>query len=416
MKSSSVRRFIYTVVFIVSLSFLALSVYQIYLHNSLLDRFLQNRYMENRDVMYLVEKLEKDMLMSVAISISQNKSIKEMIKEDNRDKAFFIVKSLWNKYSRELNISEIHIIRDDGTSFVNFVEFGGGFLGEKDRYITTDFRKDVEKSIKTEKPVSTLFVCRYFVGFRSVYPIKDGNRLIGILSVGKSIESVISDIKRTLGKNVLAVVDINRVKRCLNPKALKSLEEGNPKYNSYIVLGTVEHSISLLKSIDFSERYFVKKSEGRTYLFSILPLRDFGSETVGYIIFQDDITYLKYGFMKSIVNIFFTYAVLLAGIVASIIFFSRRFERRLSEVEDITDRLSKKDFSVLKEYTVGEKGDDLERLKKQILTMGKELHNYIIELNRRMLKLSEENYKDPLLGNPEQEGFSEGWKHRDGKG
>ncbi|MBK3333304.1 diguanylate cyclase [Persephonella atlantica] len=398
MKLNSVRRFIYAVVFIVSVSFLVLAVYQIYLHNSLLDRFLQNRYRENKNVMNLVKKLEKDILISVAISISQNNSLKDLIKKDDRNRAFFLVKKLWNEYSRELNISEIHIIKEDGTSFVNFVDFGAGFLEEKERYLTTGFRKDVEKSIRTEKPVSTLFVCRYFVGFRSVYPIKDGDRLIGIVSVGKNIESIIPDIKATLGKSSFAVIDINKVKRCLNPEALRDLEEKNPRYNSYILLGNTEHSKSLLRKIDFKKKYFIKRFEDRTYMFSIFPLRNFGDDIVGYIAFQDDISYLKYGFMKSIVNIFFTYAVLLAGIIASIIFFSGRFERKLSDVENITERLSKKDFSVLREYSVEGKEDDLDKLKKQILTMGRELHNYIIELNRRMMKLSEENYKDPLLG------------------
>lgn len=396
MKSAAIRKFIYIVVFIVSLAFLLLSVYQIYVHTDMFNNFLKNTYKENKNVLNIIKKLEKDVLTSVAISISQNNTLKNLIKKDDRDKGFKLVKNIWDEYRKKLGINEIHIVDKNGHSFVNFVDFNAGIIEEKDRYIILPFRKDIEKSMKTEKSVSTLFVCRYFVGFRSVYPIKDGNELIGAVSVGKSIEKVVPEIKKSLNKNSFAVIYVDKVKGCLKEERLKALKSRS-RNKHYIILGTVDNFRAVLKDFDFQEGFLVKRYKQRTYLFSTFPLRDLRGETVGYIVFQDDISFARYSFIKSIVNIFFTYAILLAGIVGSILFFSRKFERRLSEIEDITERLSNKDFSVLEKYKIEDKGDDLEKLKENILTMGKELHNYIIELNRQMLKLSEENYKDPLL-------------------
>lgn len=397
MKPKAFRKLIYTIIFVVTVVFVFLGVYQIHIHNFLLNRSFEGKYTDNEKSIDLLQSLEKEILTSVAVSISSDENIKKSLIDENREKALKLLYDKWQFLKKEFGISEIHITLTDGSSFVNFVDLGYSEIKENNRYILTHFRKDVEKSIRTGKPISTLFVCRYFVGFRSVYPIKEKNRLIGVVSVGKSIEKIIPILKEKLNKNSFAVLNVEKIKSCMNAQVInKKYPDADGK--RFVLIGQ-NFGLSSISSIDFSKNYFLKSTRGREYLYSLFPLTDFSGSTVGYIVIQDDVSFLKQVFRKSIFNITVTYAVLLAGIIGTVLFFSSRFERRLSEIEEITERLSGRDFSVLNNYRYeNEERDDLVKLKNQIVKMGSDLRGYITELNRKMIKLSEENYTDPLLG------------------
>ncbi|WP_456384669.1 diguanylate cyclase [Persephonella sp.] len=403
MKSNAVRKFTYVVVFIITAAFILLSGYQIYTYEELVDNALFSKYRENKNSIALFKNLQEQLLVAVAISVGEDERLKKYLRENDREKAFQLVKRKWNELKKRFNLSEIHIIDKNGISFVNFIDYGAREFGEKDVYTITAFRKDINRSLETGEMVSTLFVCRYFVGFRAIYPVKDNTgELVGVVSVGKSINNTIPLIKKYLKKNSFAVLDKRFLKQCLKPEVIESTDEYRNGKGDFVIIGStngIKHSVIEQKILE-DDKFFVYSEGDREYLFTLYPLKDFNGRTIGFIVFQDDVSYLIEGFNSNVFNLFVVYMFLLIATVLAIGYMSRLMEKRISEVEEITERLSIKDFSVLERYRDEKRefNDDLDRLKYQIVKMGKELYRYITDMNRQMLKLSEETYTDPLLG------------------
>ncbi len=282
---------------------------------------------------------------------------------------------------------------------MNFIDYGGGEIREKESYYLLNFRKDIQKSIITGKPISSFFICRYFAGFRSIYPIIKDKKLIGVASVGKKIENIIPVIKGELHKKSFIILDLKKLKECIKPQIIEKKIKGNISINNYIIVGStgIHNKEFILKNL--KNRFFTYDHDGKSFLFTVFPLVNFDGNTVGFMVIENDVTYLASSFKRSIVNFIFAYGILLIGITASIMFFGRSLGRRLSNIEKITEKLANREFNVLEqEFEEKEdKIDDIQRLKNNIIKMGKDLHNYIIEINKQMMKLSEETFTDPML-------------------
>ncbi len=343
--------------------------------------------------------MEEELLFSIATSIGDDSSLKDALEKNNRYKAYKIVRKKWEKLKNRLNLSEIHVVKNDGKSFVNFIDYGGGEVKEKKSYNLLSFRKDIQKSIKTGRPVSSLFICRYFAGFRSIYPILKNKKLVGAVSVGKRIENIIPVIKGELRKNSFIVLDIRKLKECMKPQIIEKKLKGKNNTGGYVIIGSTGiHNRKFIKE-NLKKKLFTINENGRSFLFTIYPLVNFDGNTVGFIVLEDDISYIVNSFNRGIVNFILAYGILLIGVITSIMFFSRSLGRRLSNIEKITEKLANREFKVLEQESVKkeDKIDDIQRLKNNILKMGKDLHNYIIEINKQMMKLSEETFTDPML-------------------
>ncbi|WP_293443107.1 diguanylate cyclase [Persephonella sp.] len=399
MNSPAVKKLTYTAILIVAFSFFAAFLYQIYSHNILIIKAYETKYVENKNALNLLKKMQEEVLFSVASSIGDDPHLKEAIVKNSEDKAYKIVQKKWEKFKHIFNLSEIHIIKNDGKSFVNFIDYGGGEIKEKENYYLLNFRKDIQKSIKTGEPVSSFFICRYFAGFRSIYPIVKDKKLIGVVSVGKKIENIIPVIKGELHKNSFIILDLKKLKECIKPQIIEKKIKGKISINNYLIVGSTgtHNKEFILKNL--RNRFFTYDQDGKSFLFTVFPLVNFDGNTIGFMVIQNDVTYLASSFKRSIVNFIFAYGILLIGIIVSIMFFGRSLGRRLSNIEKITEKLANREFKILEqEFEEKEnKIDDIQRLKNNILKMGKDLHNYIIEINKQMMKLSEETFTDPML-------------------
>ncbi|SNZ06516.1 diguanylate cyclase (GGDEF) domain-containing protein [Persephonella hydrogeniphila] len=398
MNSPAFKKLTYTIVAVIALSFVILFLYQLYNNKYLINRTIRTKYIENKNILNALKALEQEVLMSVAVSLGEDKQLKDILSKKDRETAFSVLSEKWKILKTDFNLSEIHIVLPDGNSFVNFIDYGGKEIKENKKYYLIDFRKDIDSSIKSGKPVSTLFICRYFVGFRAVYPVVKNGKLIAVISVGKRIENVIPVIKGELHKNSYALLKKDKLRECLKTDIFKEVENRSTPLDGYILIGIteVEDREFLFSSLD---KGFAIYSKGdKEILLSMYPLKDFTGVNVGFIVLEDDVSYLLSGFKRGMYNFLFAYGVLFVGVLGSVIFFIRSLERRLSQIEELTERLSGRDFGVLKEVKDDkEYVDDIQRLKNNIIKMGKELHNYIIEMNKKVLKLSEEAFTDPML-------------------
>ena len=399
MNSLAVRRLTYTIILIVAFSFVVATIYQIYNYNILIGRALESKYKENKNALNLLKKMEEEILFSVAVSIGEDSSLKNALEKNNRKEVYKILKEKWKKLKNVFNLNEIHIVKSNGESFVNFIDYGGGEIKEKDSYYLLNFRKDIKKSIETGKYVSSLFICRHFVGFRAIYPIKGDTKLLAVVSVGKRIENIIPVIKGELHKNGFTVINLKKLKECMKPHIIEKKLKENPLIDGYIILGSTgtenrEFIINNLKN-----KFFTLNINGGTFLFTVYPLVDFDGNTIGFIVLEDDVSYLINSFNRGIVSFILTYGLLFTGVMLSIIFFSRSLGKRLSNIEKLTEKLANREFNILEQEfeKKGDKIDDIQKLKNNIIKMGKDLHNYIIEINKRMMKLSEETFTDPML-------------------
>jgi diguanylate cyclase (GGDEF)-like protein len=398
MNSPAFRKLTYILVFIITLSFMILFFYQLYNNNALIHRTIKTKYLENKNILDAIKTLEQEILMSVAVSLGEDESLKDLLFKKDRERAFRMISEKWEILKTKFNLSEIHIVLSDGSSFVNFIDYGGKEVRENKEYYLIDFRKDINNAVKTGKPVSTLFICRYFVGFRAVYPVVRDGKLIGVISVGKRVENVIPLIRGKLHKNSYALLKKGKLRECLKTDIFKEMKAESTPLDGYILIGATQIKDRNFLLSSLKEKYVVYPDRNKDILLSFYPLKDFAGEDVGFIVLEDDISYILAGFKRGMYNFLFTYGILFVGVLGSVIFFVRSLGKRLSEIEELTEKLSNREFGILRSISVeAEEADDIQRLKNNIIKMGNELHNYIIEVNKKVIKLSEEAFTDPML-------------------
>lgn len=324
--------------------------------------------------------MQVESIRTIAIDLSMREDIIEAYTYDDSQTIIDLIGPFWERVKGEALLNEIHFFKPPAISFVNFSAF------KSKGNDVSKIRKDIIWVMSTKNSSSHTMVCRTYAGVRSTFPIRNKKgKLLGVLSMGKKIDWLPNRIKKSIGVDSFLIYEKSSIEH-LAPDLNKDFMEGKLQSGPHI-LGKQTKSIpiSKVKDIDFTKKIQDIELEGRTYSLSIIPIKDFTENNMGYLCLLNDLTPFRNNFMS---KIFIEFTLLLIGLVFIYLYFrqeSRKTYDKIKDIKYLTQELKEQNFTILESvddlpYTK----DSLEQLRKNVISMGKSLQASHIDLKERI--------------------------------
>lgn len=389
--------------FIISSTVLILTLFfSIELHNFLesLKTKKEEIYQNNQQILASVIEIEEDKLKSLAIQLSFSSIVKESLIENNSTIIKKEFNGIWKKLKEEHLISELHFFKPPSISFVNFTNF------ERFGQDTRESRSDMFWALSSFKSSEHLLVCRTYPGIRATYPIlSDDNKILGGVSVGKSIGYIPLIINQKFGKQSVLAYRHQPFAQ-MRPKFKESfLSDKEITTSYYIDKAKTDIGAAALKNIDYMTGEQSKTIDGKNYFITSYPIYDFHKTIIGYVaIFNDLSDYYSSFYAKEVKNL----VLFFIGLFIAYLFLNKKLQNALNilkHLSQVSSRFKNRDFSDVKTFRVGDfenlpSKNEITALENNILEMGCYLRDYYDEMERRVeqqtRELKERYYRDPV--------------------
>ncbi len=392
----------------VTVAFLFTFALQVYIQNDEKEEKLDIIYNSDLKLINTILEDEKNRLISLGYILASDEKLQKYLKKKKRDQLFKYLNERWDFFDRNLRLNEVHIIDNNGNSFINLVDYDYGEHKDTGKYNVFNFRKDVKKAILKKQPVKTIFICRYFVGIRAIIPIKDENdNIIGAVSLGESLLRLFSKEKNSIDKEILVLIKKGPLKSCLKSDAYRIIISKFTNLKDYVAFGNVEPVfLDTLIEEDKIKTKFIENVEGTNYLFSVYNILDFNGKEIGKTVLISDVNDIISDFYLNIAISILIYLVLLLTILLIINKSKFKLEKKFDEIKEILYKLTEKDFSIIKEYEKEIDGyacnikdiDDVDILKFNLIRLGIELEEHLKEMSDKVKKYAKDAFVDPLTG------------------
>ncbi|RUM50415.1 MAG: hypothetical protein DSY47_01635 [Hydrogenothermus sp.] len=409
-KSRFIYRFIFFIVGALTFSFIVLFSYEFFSILKIKDKELQEKYENNKKSLSLIKEEQRKLIYSMAFLIASQEEILKEVNNNNKTKLYYLLKDKWDVLKREFKISELHIVDKNGKSIISFTNTIFGDIQDlKDNYLL-DLRFDVKKSLETGKPISSLFVCKYFYGIRYIYPLQYKDKIVGALSIGKSLDTFLPILKKHLNKEAFLIINKDSLKNKLLPEIFSYFNKNYKDLNNFLIIGRLDpifiEDLKLAFKEISTDKYHTPIKYGDTsFLLSLYPIKDYEGKNIGFVAILEDVSLIFDNFYKSVFSMLAFYLVMLISLIVIIFLVGGNLENRIKEIIHITENISNKNFSVLEKYStmVDEKLkkdftilDEIDFLKLHILKTGEELKDFIESLNTKIKKYAKDSLIDPL--------------------
>ncbi len=409
-KSRFIYRFIFFIISALTLTFIILFSYEFISLLKIKEKELQERYENNKKSLELINEEQKKLIYSIAFLLASQKEISKEVVNKNKAKLYQLLKDKWEVLKKEFNISELHIVDKNGNSVINFTDSIIGNIEDLgDKYLL-DFRLDIKKALESKEPISSIFVCKYFYGIRYVYPLKYRKKIIGALSIGKSLESLLPIFKNHLNKDAILIINRENLKKKLFNKVFTHINRTYNKVHDFFVVGNIDPVLlgnlrEVFTNIKENEYYKTLDYGDTKLLISLYPVKDFEGKNLGYIAILEDVSLIFDNFYKSVFAMLIFYLVILISLILVVFIVGKSLEKRIKEIIHLTESISNKRFTVLQKYSnmIDEKLkkefailDEIDILKLHILKMGEELREFIESLNIKIKRYAKDSFIDPL--------------------
>ncbi len=405
----------FILIFIISVVvFFLLSETNSFIHE--LKKLKEDNHAQNKINLNTILDLQKQSTQTIAIQLSNDSIVKDAYIQSKPELLIEHLLPFWKAVRESDLIYEIHFFKPPAISFVNFSNFDsfGKDVG--------DVRKDITWITSSFNNSSHLMMCKTYAGVRATYPIldNDGN-MLGGLSLGKKVDWIPETLKKMTNKDSLLVYTKKSVQN-LAPKYYKTFLKDKIEVDEYLLADrTIEIDPDLIKDIDFSLKIQDIKIDGKMYSLNIFPLFDFEHKTMAYVsVFNSLDDFYQDFYFHMIRNI-----LVLSLIFLFLYFFVRqsvkKYQQRVSSIQALTHAYTAQDFSDVQEQEKVlscdvKEGDEIDKLKRDVLVMGVALREYYdnledavddknAELKVTNARLRHQLYTNPLTGLPNRKAF-----------
>ena len=309
----------YIIITIFITLFLSVVFYQL---NSLVEQMIVNQYKLNSSEM--ISKLKshiddkKNATLTMAISYSHNKELKEALKTNN-PKLLKINDFLNDIESRtDFNNVWIHVVDKDGNSFQRS-------WSKKSGDNLLKIRKEVSKMIISPEVISTISVGIFDITFKAMVPIFENGEFLGIFEVITKFNSI---TKKLSDENIDAAIIVDkkykqRIKIPFSKTFIQDYYIANIdlKKDIYEILNNIE----LTKFLSKNKKYFIINNN--EYLNTQYILYDIDGSKMAYIQLFKKLSLIDMSNINS-ANLLFIISILItitAIIIVSIYISSRSY-------------------------------------------------------------------------------------------
>jgi len=268
------------------LSFVGFLLMTIYLYASFTyikqneQQQLQEKYLETsknikEELETLInEKLEATLILS--LSLSENDTLKELLLSKKTDKINLKKFSQKLKENSSLHNVWFQLLSKDGVSL-----YRSWTTKYKDNVLKA--RIDIAKILKTPKVISSISVGKFDITFKSIVPMFENGKLIGIIETIAKFNSISTKMKQYGIENIL-LVDKRYKKQLVFADKNRFLNDyyiANKHIDTHI-LNLVKHN---LKSCLAIKQYIVKDK----HLFTSYTLHDINKKPMAYFILAKEL-------------------------------------------------------------------------------------------------------------------------------
>lgn len=381
-----------------------------------LEKLKKENYAQNKINLNTILDLQKQSTQTIAMQLSNDSVVKDAYIQDKPELLISHLLEFWKAVKEKNLIYEIHFFKPPAISFVNFSNFGS--LGKD----VSDVRKDITWITSSFNNSSHLMMCKTYAGVRATYPILDlDGKMLGGLSLGKKVDWIPQTLKKTTTKDSILVYTKASVQN-LAPKYHKEFIEDKIEVDEYLLADrTIAIKPDLIKDIDFSLKMQDVKIDGMRYTLNTYPLFDFEQKTMAYVsvfnsldtLYQDFYTHM----LRNILALSFIFSLLYFLLRQSV----KKYLRRVDSIQALTHAFTIQDFSGIDEQEKllsgdSKQGDEIDRLKKDVLVMGIGLKAYYenledavdskhAELKVINARLRHQLYTNPLTELPNRKAF-----------
>lgn len=292
MKNLSIKWKIY--VPLLALFALAIGVMFVFFLNN--TKNIQKRVFEQKEsafALFIKEKINTKFQVGVmnAINLAQNKYVIEALSYQDKNIAKDKINELANslkEFSDYKNI-RIHIHTADIKSFLRH-------WNDKSGDDLSSFRKTIKKVKESKKPLHGIEVGKSGLVLRGLAPIFNENgAYIGSVEFIQSFESVVKDLNKNLGANLIIAMNSSLL------EVADGLKDA-PKIisNKYVVAQDLKNlDENLLKELaSLSESEATQAFTTKSYFVTKIPMFDFEGAQIGYIFAADSNEHV-YGDIKT---------------------------------------------------------------------------------------------------------------------
>ncbi len=223
----------------------------------------------------------------------------------NRDQLLELSLPVFEKLRARRKIDHLHFIGPDRATMLR--------AHRPDLFDDHVDRFTVLKAIETDREISGVELDRHGdLTLRVARPIRRDGRLLGYLEMGKALEDIAYELKKTVGAEVVVAIDKKRLNQARWEQGPQAIDrEGQwARYEDFVV---TEHTLArlpdalprLLSSGDDAPRVTIGDGpslEGRDYGAAVLPLRQVDGLIIGDLLALNDITIRQREFRESMLG------------------------------------------------------------------------------------------------------------------
>ncbi len=226
-----------------------------------------------------LEQSKSKVWLTNAMQLAKNKDIIGAVAEGNRDKLKEIIADVGKLYRENTPFKKVnvHIVDTELNSY--FKSWDPDSFGQ-----SYGSSKAYQKVLQTKKPITTLEATAKSLRLKSVFPLFDGDRFLGLLDFDGGLNSFGSAVKKS-GIDFLYFLDkryASMVTKDLKAKEghlLSSSKNIDKDFLNHVFSADYSLTDAINKDYVIDQRYFSKA----------LPLKDFEGKTLGYALFATDV-------------------------------------------------------------------------------------------------------------------------------
>ena len=337
-----------------------------------------------RNVTMLIQR-EKDTVHAIAIQLTTDRHIIDMYKKDQRDLLYHHLLPFWEGLKEKHLIHEMHFFKKPARSYVNMSNIGAFNID------VSDVRSDIAWVTSSFQESSHLMVCKTYSGIRATYPIMDGKTVLGGVSVGKNMDTLPETFKELTGNNAFITYFDNRLRNHLKPEIYHKYIEGKQKVgDKYLTVTTLPLETETLSPLTFDKGgEFIDRDE-KKYFLTHVPLYDFDGNLIGYFTTLHDFTYYYEDFKGHLLKELILFLIVGLAIYLTITGTTNKVLHEIRLIDQLANRLKKNDFSILEGQAEHISYDEIDHLRDTVFAMGKQIKNYIENLESLVAKKTEE--------------------------
>lgn len=292
--------------------------------------------------------------------------IKEALEAQDREKLLMLSKGRWETLQKENRFLEVmHFHLFDGRSFLR--------MHQEQKYgdAIANYRAMLAQIHQKKEPLSGFETGVYSFSYRVVLPIFKEGKYLGALEFGSRPEHILSEVEFFYGLKGAIFVKKNPISA---KKESKHFEIGEHTL-VYENLGNQALLESIGTNYDFQKSKRITLGEQKYILYSI-DLLDFKNNSVGKVIFFNDITSMYRDFYASLEKIFL-FLVLLLGALLFVIHVG--FEKIITLLETSNQKLQANQKKM---------HNYLELIDKNIITSNTDLEGKITYASEALCRIS----------------------------